>query len=181
MFVWEFDKDKKFRNTVSGWYKTLRDLRWMWPKVAEQIQAHHIKVFDSEGQIAESGGWTPLSPETAKFRFFGYSVPGSYTHAYSSPSREGADSRILHWTGTLRDSMTKDKADGTVRKFHKDHMEFGTSLPYGEAHQEGLEQPIGPNGKMMELPTRKFLDPTGSIPGIAKAINKAITKKFQGD
>lgn len=178
-FRFQFDPGQSYRKEVTRYAKALRDLRWMWPGVGKSIQAHHAKVFDSEGKgMDRFGSWTPLSPATAKFRFFGLRVPGSHAGSYATASQEGPDGRILHWTHRLRNSMTKDKAEGAVRAFHKGHMVFGTSLPYADTHQRGGEEPIGPGGRMKEIPARPFMDMHGSIPGISKSIHHQITKKF---
>ena len=178
MYRWEFDSDRKFRNTVRGWIRSLNDLRWLWPHVARAVQYHHARVFDTEGMAAQRGGWVPLAPMTAKARFFGWDVEGSYTGAYGATSSEGAEGKILHWTHTLRHSLTRKQAEGAIRRFHKASMVFGTSLPHAADHQYGRTVPIGRDGQLRELPIRPVIDPKGSIPAIAKAMNHHITKRF---
>lgn len=181
MFKFVFDPGQEARKIVLAQMKALRDLRWLWPSVADAVEDHHASVFDREGATMESGGWMPLSKATARARFFGYEIPGSHTGAYSSGSTEGDEGRILHWTHTLRRSMTRSGVEGAIRKFQKTAMVFGTDLPYAEVHQEGAYQPLGPEGAQKWVPARPFLDPAGSVPAIARALHSGIVRMLNHD
>ena len=44
---------------------------------------------------------------------------------------------LLEKTGTLRRSWTIPRRKGNIFRIRKDHVEFGTSLPYAAAHEFG--------------------------------------------
>lgn len=177
-FKFEFDKGSVFRREVLWWIRSLNDLRWMWPGVSRSVEAHHQRVFDTEGMISERGGWIPLSRATAKARFFGWEIPSSATGAYASGSTQGAEGKILQWTGALRRSMSRRQSEYAIRKFQKRSMIFGTTHPGADTHQRGGQEPIGRGGKRKDVPPRPFMDPRGAMEGIGKSIHHQITKRF---
>lgn len=171
---WEFDKGQSYRKTLKGYKKSLQDLRWAWPVVARAVEKVQARNFDEEGRLSD-GGWIPLSPATAKARFFGWDIEGSVTGAYSSPSSEQADGRILHWTHTLRNSLTKGNAQYAVRTMQRTAMIFGTSAPHAQELDKGRSRNI--EGKQM--PPRPVLAVEASRGPITRAMEKALEAKFK--
>ena len=112
-----FDEGQKFRRKVERWKHGLRDLRWAWPQTAPAVARVHATMFNTQGP-----GWLPLTETTAEFRRTGYGY-------YARPSSEGPYHRILHWTHSLRDSLSNDTPRGTglsLRLYGRRSMMWGT-------------------------------------------------------
>ena len=167
-----FDKGSVLRKRVRGWQRDLRDLRWAWPEVAKVVEKVQARNFDREGALSD-GGWLALDALTAKARFFGWDVEGSVTGAYSSASTEHAEGRILHWTHTLRKSLTMGKANYAIRTFQKRKMIFGTSAPHARPLNDGRSENLG-----TAMPPRPILAIEASKGPVTKAMKRAIVARF---
>ena len=78
---------------------------------------------------------------------------------------------LMEKTGTLRRSWTIPRRKGNIFRIRKDHVEFGTSLPYAAAHEFGSP----PRG----LPARPILatllkTKRGSRRSLARQVGEAL-------
>lgn len=78
-------------------------------EIADDFERAETRLFDTQG----GGRWAPLKPSTV-----------------AAKAAAGLDPRILHATGALRDSLTKQGAQGAVRRITSDDFEAGTAVPY---------------------------------------------------
>ncbi len=115
-------------------------------EVGEYLQRAEGRQFASEGQYG-SGGWAPLAASTI-----------------ASKQRQGLDSRILHATGALRDSLAGE-GTGALREVTRSQLIFGTTVPYARFHQLGqgvpqrrpLEAPEGDRREMVRILQRAIV------------------------
>lgn len=152
---------RSFRAKVRSWKGLMRDLSWAWPLVGEAIAEYHKRVFDSEGRDNLSSGgapWIPLAEPTIKARLQMARVSDHDPFDYMISSEEGPESRILHWSHRLRDSVIKAPFGtfDSVRIGTKKSFEFGTETPYAWENQHGA---VVFGGRV--LPPRPFLDHLG--------------------
>lgn len=92
--------------------------------------------FDTEGQHA-SGGWKPLKEATVERK-----------------RRLGLRLEILQETGSLIDSLTAKGDPNMVFKPTRSQIEFGSKLPYAEAHQNPKPGSHLPRRRPIELTER---------------------------
>lgn len=77
--------------------------------------------FESEGRSG-SGGWAPIKPATI-----------------ARKAALGRDTRILHETLRLRESLTDAANSDQIREIDHLGFTFGTTVPYAIFHQRGTE------------------------------------------
>lgn len=86
--------------------------------LASEFYASETQQFDSEGRWG-SGGWPPLAAATV-----------------AAKEEEGFDTRILHRTLALRDSLTDPDSEGAVLRIRSDELFIGSNIDYGKYHQQ---------------------------------------------
>lgn len=160
-FRLKVDQIRKFRTKVRSWKGLLQDLSWAWPIVGEAISEYHKAVFDSEGRENLSTGgtpWMPLAEPTIRARLYHERVSQHDPFDYAIGSDEGPESRILHWSHRLRDSLVRTPFGtfDSVRIGTKTSFEFGTETPYAKENMDGATV----FGNRI-LPARPFLDHVG--------------------
>ena len=99
-------------------------------EIADYMFGAIEKVFDAEGRRA-GPGWRKLT------------VDWLYRKVMA-----GGDSRILHDTHALRDSMTIRGDENQILEITDHNLRLGSTLPYGERHHYG-------GG---DMPARPFAD-----------------------
>lgn len=92
------------------------------------------RLFQSEGRTGEHGMWPEIRPETIRRKI-----------------RKGQDTRILHATHELEDSLTRMTDKNHVRRITKDEIFLGTKDPKAVFHQRAR------NGRLK----RRVIDVTG--------------------
>jgi phage gpG-like protein len=109
------------------------DYRPIWPIIGDEFRAQVKDQFKTEG---EEGGarWAALSPEYAGWKAVHY--PGM---------------KILHRTGVMEDSLTKEGAPGAVFIGERKRLTMGTSISYAVYHQRGTSRmPARPEIQLTE-------------------------------
>lgn len=165
LFRMEFDKGRKSRKLIKQNVKDLKDLKWFWRKVTPDIARAHARYWNTEGGDRRTGfgsGWLPLSTMAVLLRRFrrGY---------YVRPSREGPEHKILHWTGSLRNSFAS--AAGTehsIRRFYRNRMDYGSRHPRAEEHHFGSN----------DVPARYLLAEDASLDAVAKSAKRIISRRL---
>jgi hypothetical protein len=95
----------------------LSDLRPAWPGVGEAVRRVTAEKFSSGGP-----GWADLSERYA-----------------ARKSKQYPGAKILHASGAMEESLTKEGADGSIWEPSAESLEMGSTLPYALAHQTGVE------------------------------------------
>jgi phage gpG-like protein len=85
-----------------------------WQSVVEYLQELHLQYFDMEA--GPDGPWAPLAPYTVAKK--GHAV-------------------ILFEESLLKDSLTQDSAQHSIRQTQPAELLFGTSRPWAWVHQFG--------------------------------------------
>lgn len=119
-----------FRADVVGWgYRPVSkmltatgrralDASEAFQDVADYLMQVEELQFDTEGGL--SGGWAPLDVSTLRRKRY-----------------EGKDDRILHASRRLRLSLTQRGDPDMILEITAHRLVFGSSVPYGGAHQHG--------------------------------------------
>lgn len=105
---------------LTGLEEAARDLTMAFLRIQESFEEEERKQFETEGAYG-SGGWAPL---TDRYR------------AWKEKKYPGMP--ILTLKGPLGDSLTDEFAPGAVRRILPGMAEFGSSIAYGRAHQDGV-------------------------------------------
>lgn len=115
------------------------DLTDAWDQVDEQLNLQTQRQFDSEGQYG-SLGWQPNAASTS-----------------ARKARLGLDSRVMHATLELRNSLTTGAAQGHVFVPMPHEMTWGTTVEYGIFHQQGNGVPKRPVVQLPEQGRREVV------------------------
>lgn len=144
-FRFEVDGDVQVSRRLEGIRRGLIDLSPAFRKIHTSFLALERKQFNTEG-ASGSRGWKPLKPETVRrkvrMRDQGVAVDG----------RAVVDTRILHMTHRLRESLTRKTSKDHVVEIKKYEAFFGTSVPYAGVHQNPkASNPRGVRRRPVEL------------------------------
>jgi phage gpG-like protein len=121
------------------------DLYPVYSALAEFLFAEESELFFTEGH----GEWEPLADSTW----------------IRKVTDKNADSRILHDTLRLHDSLTSPGGDNILE--FEPVFRFGTDVPYARFHQEGTKW----------MPRRKVIDLNeGDRRAIMRAVKRYITR-----
>lgn len=104
--------------------------------IGDFLIAETKEQFDTEGRHA-SGGWRPLAAATIDRK-----------------KRLGLRLEILQETGSLLDSLTEKGDSNMVFTATRSSIEFGSKLPYAEAHQNPKSGSHLPQRRPIELTDR---------------------------
>lgn len=113
---------KKTLRRLKGISERAKDLRPVWPKVADDWARMNAVTFQRDGASPGWGRWKPISPEWA-----------------ARKAREGFDSMILRRTGTLRNSLINRSDGNFLFRPTRTGVTLGTLVPYSGFHGEGRE------------------------------------------
>jgi phage gpG-like protein len=142
IFSFEVTGDDKVRAGMAVLMDSLKDLRPFWRDVwAPKYFAMVQDLFATGGRARggggrfKSGAWAPLSP---RYRIW------KQKHYPGQPIlvREGRLRTSVTWTG-------QGLGAGGIFQAHPTFVVAGTSIPYGQYHQEGTAT----------MPARSFLPP----------------------
>lgn len=98
-----------------------------------QLRRAEVRQFDSQGAYG-SGGWPELAPSTI-----------------ARKQAAGLDSRILHATLRLRDSLTRAADTDELAIPRHDGLDFGTLVPYARYHVKKRPPVQLPDGERREM------------------------------
>lgn len=119
--------DEQINREMLRFEGRLTDARPAFLTIIDDMQDQIEQQFESQG-VSGSGGWTPLKPETI-----------------AEKEAKGYDTRILHRTHRLRESLTDPLSafsagnPDQVLVLTPMSFEFGSTVPYGAVHQKGSE------------------------------------------
>lgn len=131
--------DVRFRKGVASMKATLKDMRKIWPKVADELDLIVEQIFHSEGAQTVSGQWQELSD------------------AYAA--RKHPDRGILRRTDRLFRSLTRKRSSEAVFQVRRDGFTRGTRVPYARFHQTGTKRmPARPIYDFREHHARRMRD-----------------------
>jgi phage gpG-like protein len=99
---------------------TLKDMRKIWPKVADELDRIVELIFHSEGGATVSGQWAELSSKYAQ--------------------RKHPDRGILRRTDRLFTSLTRKHSGDATFIVRRDGFTRGTKVPYAKYHQSGTRK-----------------------------------------
>jgi phage gpG-like protein len=136
----------------------------------------YLTILDIEEEIFDTQG----------IRLGGLKWPAITLQWRFAKAKRGADPRILHASGRLRDSVTKYRHPDQHVRIERDKIVFGSKLPYAKIHQTGSDQFFDEGGRVEGglaisggLPQRKYIgfsqqDKANFTRGIERHIMKAI-------
>jgi phage gpG-like protein len=101
-----------------------KDLRPIWPKVADDWARMNKLTFQRDGASSGWTAWEPISPEWAAWK-----------------SANGFDSAILRQTGTLKNSLIKRSDGNFIFQPTKQGVRLGTTVKYASFHEKGRGVP----------------------------------------
>lgn len=113
-------QDARFKKGVKTIKATLKDMRKIWSKVADELDRIVEQIFHTEGAATVSGQWQELSD------------------AYAA--RKSPDHGILRRTDRLYKSLTHKYAADAVFTMRKDGFTRGTRVRYAAFHQNGTRR-----------------------------------------
>lgn len=111
--------DRQLSRRFTAVSAALDDARPAFHEMVDLLVDWERRQFDSQGSYA-SGGWTPNAPSTT-----------------AAKAALGYDTRILHRTGRLRQSLAVRGGAGQEIQIHPQWMVFRSTVPYGRIHQDG--------------------------------------------
>lgn len=169
-FRWEFDRGRPARKLLRKNIRDFKDLRWFWKKVMPDIVSAHKRHWNTEGSDKQTGygsGWVPLADLTVQLR-------NKRRGYYARGSREGAEHRILHWTGSLRNSFASQHGtQHSVRRIFRKRIEYGSKHPVAHDQEYGGESSVGTS-----IPRRHLLAEDQSLEAIAKSAKRIIHRRL---
>lgn len=115
--------DTKAQALIAGIVARGKHPRPAFNRIAVDLERSAATTFRAEGRPVP---WKPLSPRTIAMRRQGKKGQGAV----------GGSVKILQDRGALRQSVT-GRARGSVRKFERVDLAFGTRLPYAHMQQHG--------------------------------------------
>lgn len=118
-FTFECEGDKLISRELLDLGDRALDARPAFRLIAEDFRHFEEARFDSAGY----GSWRPLTPGTVHEK-----------------ATRGLDPRILHATGALRRSLTRNRAPGSYSRVFPNFMLFGSTLSYAKYLQRGTRK-----------------------------------------
>lgn len=125
--------DVQFDREILRLTERAEDVKPAFEHIVDRIEGWERQQFETEGGRASSG-WRPIKQSTI-----------------DAKRRAGLDTRILHATHALRDSLTNTYADGAIREIGKQELKYGTEVPYAGVHQRGRKDGTMPARKPLEF------------------------------
>lgn len=115
----DFDGDVQFSRALLRFRDRAADMRPVLGEIADDFVVLERQQFTTQGAAA-SGGWAALKQETVDRK-----------------RAKNLDTKILHATHRLRDSLISRTSVDHVRKVTRDEVQIGTRVPYSVHHQHG--------------------------------------------
>lgn len=125
MLTYKIQGTDRLLNSLERLDLSFKDFRPLFNEASRLVYEFEKDAFASEGSTSKVGRWKPL------------------TRAYAQWKEKKAPGKpILELTGTLKRSLTRPNARGSVRRVTEDELTIGTSIPYGIFHQTGTRKMV---------------------------------------